>query len=124
MGGKALAAQHILRTLLNMSRTRVRSAAGPHGGCRSPCAHRTTAPGEGLEAVDAVRSGVRGILGGVRPPARLEALVQRQAQLASKLVPAVNRALAVSTPKAAGSGLSAARRCGRVRPSASAARSQ
>ena len=66
----------------------------------------------------------RGILGGVRAPARLEALVQRQAQLASKLDPAVNQALAVSTPQAAGSGLSAARRCGRVRPSASTVRSQ
>ena len=65
---------------------------------RSP--HCTTAPGEGLEAVDAVRSGVRGILGDVRVPARLEALVQRQAQLASKLDPAVNQALAASTPQA------------------------
>ena len=75
--------------------------------CRSPCAHRTTAPGEGSwMAADAVRSGVRGILGGVRAPARLEAQVQRQAQLASKLDPAVNQALAVSTPQPAGSGLS------------------
>ena len=42
--------------------------------------------------------------------------MQRQAQLASKLDPAVNQALAVSTAQAAGSGLSTARGCGRVRP--------
>ena len=75
-------------------------------------------------AADAVCRGVQGILGGVRAPAPLEALVQRQAQLASKLDPAVNQALAVSTPQVPGSGSSAARRCGRVRPCASTARSQ
>ena len=57
-------------------------------------------------------AGVRGILGVVR----LEALVQRQAQLVSKVDPAVNYVLAVSTAQAAGSGSSAARRRGRVHP--------
>ena len=75
-------------------------------------------------AVAAVRSSVRGILGGVCAPAPLEAQVQRQAQFARKLDPVVNQALAVSTPQAAGSGLSAASRCGRVRPCSSTARSQ
>ena len=75
-------------------------------------------------AADAALRGVRGILGGVRAPAALKVLVQRQAQLASKLDPAVNQALAASTAQAAGSGLSAARRCGRVRPCASTARSR
>ena len=68
-------------------------------------------------------AGVRGILGGVRAPAPSEALAPRQAQLASVLDPAVNQALAVSTPQAAGSGLSAARSCGTVRWCASTARS-
>ena len=49
LGGKALAAQHIGRILLNISPARVRSAARPHGRCRSPCAHCTTASVEGLE---------------------------------------------------------------------------
>ena len=62
--------------------------------------------------------GVREILGGVPS----EALVPRQPQLTSVLDPAVNQALAVSTPQAAGSGLGAARRCGRVHPSASTSR--
>ena len=48
LGWKALASQRVWETLLTTSRTRVRSAAGPHAGCCSPCAHRTTASGEGL----------------------------------------------------------------------------
>ena len=52
-----------------------------------------------------MRGGFRGILGGVRAPAPSEALVQRPAQLASNFDPAVNQALAVSTPQAAGSGV-------------------
>ena len=58
---------------------------------------------------DAVRRGVRGILGGVRAPAPLKVMVQRQAQVASKLDAAVIQAPAASTAQAAGSGLSAAR---------------
>ena len=48
MGGKALAAQHIWRILLNISRVRVWSPA-THGACFSPCphAHRATTPGTG-----------------------------------------------------------------------------
>ena len=53
---------------------------------------------------------VRGILGVVP----LEAPVQRQAHLASKVDPAVNLVLAVSTAQVAGSGLTAARRRGRA----------
>ena len=47
-------------------------------------------PARAWRAADAVRRSVRGIL--VRAPALLEALVQRQAPLASKLDPAVNQA--------------------------------
>ena len=53
---------------------------------------------------------VRGILGVVP----LEAPVQRQAHLASRVDPAVNLVLAVSTAQVAGSGLTAARRRGRA----------
>ena len=49
LGWKALASQRVWQTLLTTSRTRVRSAAGLHGGCCSPCPHRTTASGQGLE---------------------------------------------------------------------------
>ena len=48
LGEKALASQPVWQTLLTTSRTRVRSAAGPHRGCCSPCTHRTTGSGEGL----------------------------------------------------------------------------
>ena len=48
LGGEALASQRVWQTLLTTSRTRVRSAAGPHRGCCSPCTHRTTASSEGL----------------------------------------------------------------------------
>lgn len=65
-------------------------------------------------------AGVRGILGGFRAPARLEALVQ----LASNLDLAINQALKASTAKTVGSELSAARRRGRVRSCAFTARSR
>ena len=50
-GGKALATQRVWRILLNISRVRVQSAAGPHGWCRSPYphAHRAAASGTGRE---------------------------------------------------------------------------
>ena len=44
-------------------------------------------------------AGFRGILGGVRAPAPLEAPVQRQARLASKLDLARNQALTASLPQ-------------------------
>ena len=70
------------------------------------------------------RGGVCWVLGSVGAPAPLEGSVHPQVQLASDLDHAVNPALTASIPKIVGSDLSAARRCGRVRPCTSAARNQ
>ena len=86
LGEKALASQPVWQTLLTTSRTRVRSAAGPHRGCCSPCTHRTTGSGEGLvgswhrthrRSVDSLLCPCSGNLGGpgaaasaIRPQAR------------------------------------------------------
>ena len=48
-------------------------------------------PARAWRAADAVRGGVQGILGGVRAPAPLDALMRRQEQLARKLDAAVNQ---------------------------------
>ena len=87
-----------------------------------PSPHDCVQPGFGGQLASYAQAS-SGFLVGFRAPATLEAPVQRQAQFARKLDPAVNQVPAVSTPQAAGSGLSAARRGGRVRPCASTATS-
>ena len=67
-------------------------------------------------------AGVRWIPSGVGAAPTLGAPVQRRALHTSNLDHGVNPALTASVPKTAGSGLSTARRCGRVRPCPSMAR--
>ena len=64
-GWKAIAAQRVWRTLLTTSRTWVRSAAGPQGGCRSRALTARPRPARAWWAAGIVRTGVQRILGWV-----------------------------------------------------------
>ena len=63
LGWKALASQRVWQTLLTTSRTRVRSAAGPHGGCCSRALTARLRPARARRTAGIVRTGVQGILG-------------------------------------------------------------